>query len=82
MKFWGQGLYISGLKVIRSYNSTWYNSACLFLLGHKHKLSILSHLSDFVTCSAHFNIQSEEYISQLLNTVGRQNLVSMFTRHK
>ena len=32
---------------------------------------ILSRLSDFVTCSEHFNIQSEGSISQLWNTVGR-----------
>ena len=33
-------------------------------LGHKDK-SILPCSSDFVTCSAWFNIQSEGYISQL-----------------
>ena len=29
------------------------------LLHYKHKLSILSRLGDFVTCSTHFNIWSE-----------------------
>ena len=37
----------------------------------KQNLLILSLLSDFMTCSEHFNIQSEGSISQLLNTVGR-----------
>ena len=36
-------------------------------LRHKHKLLIMLHLSDFMTCS--FNIQSEGSISQLWNTV-------------
>ena len=40
-------------------------------LRHKHKLLILSGLNDFMTCSAHFYIQSEGSISQLWNTVGR-----------
>ena len=48
-----------------------YNSACLFLLRHKNKLSILSRLSDFVTCRACFNIQNEGSISQLRNIVAR-----------
>ena len=47
-----------------------YNLARLFLF-HKHKLLILSRLNDFMTCGAHFNIQSEGSISQLWNTVGR-----------
>ena len=42
-----------------------------FYLRHKQKLLILSCLNDFMTCSAHFNIQSEWSISQLWNTVGR-----------
>ena len=42
-----------------------------FHFRHKHKLLILSHLNDFMTFSACFNIQSEESISQLWNTVGR-----------
>ena len=37
----------------------------------KENLLILSRLSDFMTCSEHFNIQSEGSISQLWNTVGR-----------
>ena len=40
-------------------------------LSHKHKLLLLSCLNDFMTCNAHFNIQSEGSISQLWNTVGR-----------
>ena len=40
-------------------------------LRHKQKLIILSRLNDFMTCSAHFNIQSDWSISQLWNTVGR-----------
>ena len=40
-------------------------------LRHKHKLLILSHLGDFMTCSACFNIQSEGPVFQLWNTVGR-----------
>ena len=31
--------------------------------------------------SEHFNIQSEGFISELLSTIGRQNLVYMFIRH-
>ena len=38
---------------------------------HKQKLSILSRLNDFMTCSVHYNIQSKGSISQLWNTVGR-----------
>ena len=40
-------------------------------LRHKHKLLILSCLSDFMTCSERFNIKSEGSISQLWNTEGR-----------
>ena len=40
-------------------------------LRDKQKILILSWLNDFTTCSAHFNIQSEGSISQLLNTVGK-----------
>ena len=40
-------------------------------LRHKHKLLILLHLSDLMTRSGHFNIQSEGFICQLWNTVGR-----------
>ena len=42
-----------------------------FHLTHKHKLLILSHMNDFMTFSACFNIQSEGSICQLWNTVGR-----------
>ena len=52
-----------------------------FYLRHKQKLLILSRLNDFMTCSAHFNIQSEWSISQLWNTVGRYNLEYTFIRH-
>ena len=45
-----------------------YNSA---ILNHKHKLLILSRLSDFFTFIACYNIQSEGFISQLWNIVGR-----------
>ena len=38
-------------------------------------------MSDFMTCSERFNIQSKGSISQLWNTVGRYNLVYLFTRH-
>ena len=31
---------------------------------HKHKLFIMSHLSDFMTCSEPFNIYSEGSLSQ------------------
>ena len=48
-----------------------YNLACLSYLRHKHKLLILSCLSDFMTCSERFIIQSEGSISQLWNTEGR-----------
>ena len=58
-----------------------YNFAFFSYLRHKQKLLILSWLNDFVTCSAHFNIQREGSISQLWNTVGIQNLVYMFIRH-
>ena len=50
-------------------------------LRHEHKLLILSGLSDFVTCSESFNIQSEGFISQLWNTVGRYNLVHVYVNH-
>ena len=42
---------------------------------------MLSRLSDFMTGSAYFNIQIEGSISQPWNTVRRQNVVYMFTRH-
>ena len=48
-----------------------YNLACLFLLRHKHKLLILSRLSDFMTCSERFNIFSQGSLCQLWNTVGK-----------
>ena len=43
---------------------------CSFL-RHKHKLSILSRLSDFMTCSEYFNIYREGSTSLFWNTVGR-----------
>ena len=64
--FWAQELYISGLNSLGSI--IWH--VC-FYLKLKHKLLILSRLSDFMTCSECFNIQSEGSISQLWNTVGR-----------
>ena len=66
--FWAQELNISGLKHARNM----YESAvCSYsYLRHKHKL-ILSRLSDFVTFSICFNIQSEGFISKLWNIVGR-----------
>ena len=45
------------------------DSACLFYLRHKHIINC-SCLSDFMTFSEHFNIQSEGSIFQLWNTVG------------
>ena len=48
-----------------------YNLACLFLLRHKHKLLILSRLSNFMTCSERFTIFSEGSLFHLWNTVGR-----------
>ena len=50
-----------------------------FYLRHKHKLLILSLLSDFVTCESTF--YNEGSISQFWNTVGRSNLVFMLIRH-
>ena len=49
-----------------------YNLAILFLLKtlKKKKLLILLRLNDFMTCSVHFNIQSERSISQLWDNVG------------
>ena len=44
-------------------------------LRHKHKLLILSHLNNFMTCSAHFNIQNEGSISQLWNTVLQEDKI-------
>ena len=44
------------------------NLASLFLFKGK-KLLILSWLNDFMTCSVHFNIQSEGSISHLWDTV-------------
>ena len=46
-----------------------YNLACLFLLKVSTNLLIFSRLSEFMTCSARFNIQSEGSISQLWNTL-------------
>ena len=40
-------------------------------LRHKQESLILSRLSDFMTCSTCFNIQSEGSMYQLLYTVGR-----------
>ena len=48
-----------------------YFSFGTFYLRHKHKLLILSGLSDFMACSERFNIFSEGSLSQLWNTVGR-----------
>ena len=46
--------------------------ACSYLhVRLKHKLLILSRLSDFMTCSERFNIFSEGSLSQLWNAVGR-----------
>ena len=44
---------------------------------------LLSCLSDFMTCSARFNIESEGSIYQIWNTVEKLNLVGiyMFIRH-
>ena len=39
-------------NMLGSYNWHGYNLACLFLFRYKHKLSLLSCLSDFVTGSA------------------------------
>ena len=58
-----------------------YNLACFSYLRHKHKLLILSHLSDFMTCCKRFNIYSEGSISQVWNTVGRENLLYRLIRH-
>ena len=38
---------------------------------YKYKLLIFSRLSDFMTCSAPFNIKSDESISQLWKIAGR-----------
>ena len=48
-----------------------YNWHVCSYLWHKHKLFILSRLSDYMACKERFNIQSEGSISQLWNTVGR-----------
>ena len=58
----------------------WY--VCSYL-RHKHKFSIMSRLSDFVTCSASFNIQSDRSIFQLFNIVGKiwNKILIMFIRH-
>ena len=37
----------------------------VYTLRQKHKLLILSRLSDFMTCSEHFHIFSEGSVSQL-----------------
>ena len=55
-------------------NKSSINKICIvwhvcFYLRQKHKLLILSRLSDFMTCSERFNIYSEGSISQLWNTV-------------
>ena len=58
-----------------------FRDAPTTLLRHKHKLLILSHLSDFMTCCKRFNIYSEGSISQVWNTVGRENLLYRLIRH-
>ena len=63
----------SSMGAVFQLGSIWH--VC-FYLGHKHKLLILSRLSDLMTSdlmirSEHFNIQGEEFIYQLWNTVGR-----------
>ena len=61
-------LFCSGALYLRS-------ETCLeCIIRHicsKHKLLILSCLSDFMTCSVRFNIQSEGSISKLWNIVER-----------
>ena len=44
--------------------------ACVYL-GHEYKFSVLPNLSDYVTYSTHFNIQSERSIPQFWNIVGK-----------
>ena len=47
-----------------------YNLVAVFpIKGINKKLFILSRLNDFMTCSVHFNVQSEDSISQLWDTV-------------
>ena len=58
--FWECKLYITGLESAKKS----YQNDC-FYLRHKHKVSILSSLSDFVTYISHLNIQSEVSIFKL-----------------
>ena len=64
-QFWSRGLYISGLNALGGYKFVILH-VCSYL-RLKHKLSILSRLSDFVVHIKH----SKGSISQLLNTVKR-----------
>ena len=66
-QFWGSGALYLRYEMCQEYINRQFCS----YLRHKHKISILSRLSDFVTFSACFNIQSEGSISQLWNTVRR-----------
>ena len=62
-----------GLGALYLSFETYYEGIILHVysyLRHKHKLLILSRLSDFMTCSEHFNIFNEGPLSQLWNTVG------------
>ena len=55
-----RGLYISASKHCRKMKFRTH-----IHLTSKENVLILSHLSDFMTCSERFNIQSERAISQL-----------------
>ena len=63
-------LYVSLICLSESVRRGQILSGCDTYLRHKHKLSVLSHLSDFVTCSACVNVQSEGALSQLWNIAG------------
>ena len=60
INFWESKLYITGLESAKKS----YQYDC-FYLRRKHKVSILSNLSDFVTCISCLNIQSEGSIFKL-----------------
>ena len=66
-QFFGSGALYLRFKMCEE-EIIWH--VCSYL-RHKQNLLILSHLSDFMTCTERFNIFSEGSLSQLWNTVER-----------
>ena len=60
------GSEVTAFKCARNLN---FN---LLILRHKRRISILSCLSDFVTCSTRFNDSERGVLFSALNIVGRK----------